>query len=200
MRGRRGQGSRNRPAGKACCSLCHEWASRVGGQTSDQVKLLRVRLPILTVVSQVKKGTALVQQYLSDSSVCWSGINRESSGCSFSKFHRILGPTPLPCEAWCWMATMSALSHGSSLLCEACTPGSGSWGLWFWGSELILTPGSAMPPVLGGQAWSWTTGTVSRAIGEHECLPAWPALAQSSCGSSGHARAASHPERDRQSH
>lgn len=91
------RGSRNRLAGKACCSLCHQWASRVGEQTcQNQVKLLQSRgeaaHPNFSVSG--KKGIALVQQYFSISFLCLSGINRESSGCSFSKFYCILGPTP----------------------------------------------------------------------------------------------------------
>lgn len=73
------------------------WASKVGEQTfQDQVKLLQLRGEAVHPNFSIsgKNDRALAQPYLSVSFLCWSGINKESSGCSFCKFHCILGPTP----------------------------------------------------------------------------------------------------------
>lgn len=156
LEGQRGQGSsRYRLAGEACCSLCHQWASKVGDQTfQNRVKLLQLKgeaaHPNFSISG--KKGIALVQQYLPVSFLCWSGINRESSGCSFCKLYCIPGPTPFPCEAWRWMADMSTLRHGASSKRQGVSAAQGldsrlrKVGPVAWGSELILTPGDAMPP------------------------------------------------------
>lgn len=58
-----------------------------------------------------------------------------------------------------------------SLLFKAWTPGSRSWGMWFWGNELILTPGNAMPPCPWRPRLVLATA-LSRATRRYECPPA----------------------------
>lgn len=164
------------------------WAPKVGEQTfQDQVKLLQLRGEAVHPNFSIsgKNVRALAQPYLSVSFLCLSGINKKSSGCSFCKFHCILGAS---CDTWYLMANMSEPCCGSSkrqnvsLLFKAWIPGSRSWGVWFWGNELIVTPGNAMPPCPWRPRLVLATA-LSRATRRHECPPACQRWL-SSCGSS----------------